>query len=172
MLFLLYWSAGPVPGILTGYHWGLQQGEVDMSSAKFRSFNTLTGYRLERWGFILTLVCASDRISVSVYTITLLGTTVLGTTIRLGTKVDIGFAPQNLWPPPKDSLRSSRGALPYVGGYQVPVNRPLFYTDLTPNDPFFLFSLHPMTPFFSTFVSNFYIKSANFWRALRAFWEI
>ena len=30
------------------------------------------------------------------------------------------------------------GALPYVGGYQVRVNRP----------PFFMPTLHPMTPFF------------------------
>ena len=30
------------------------------------------------------------------------------------------------------------GALPYVGGYQVPVSRP----------PFFTPTLHPMTPFF------------------------
>ena len=44
--------------------------------------------------------------------------------------------------------RGSRGALRYVGGYQVPVNRPLFYADPTPNDPLFLFSPHPMTPLF------------------------
>ena len=30
------------------------------------------------------------------------------------------------------------GALPYVGGYQMPVNRPPFFTSI----------LHPMTPFF------------------------
>ena len=54
------------------------------------------------------------------------------------------------------------GALPYVGGYQVPVNRP----------PFFMPTLHPMTPFFHSvhthwppffhFCIKFYIKIANF----------
>ena len=36
------------------------------------------------------------------------------------------------------------GALPYVGGYQVPVNRPPFLTPI----------LHPMTPFFIRFTPN------------------
>ena len=51
------------------------------------------------------------------------------------------------------------GALPYVGGYQVPVNRPPFFTPI----------LHPMTPFFH-FCIKFYIKIANFC-ALRAHFE-
>ena len=54
----------------------------------------------------------------------------------------------------------SPGALPYVGGYQVPVIRPPFYADLRPNDPF-LFSPHPMALFFH-FCSIFYIQIANF----------
>ena len=53
------------------------------------------------------------------------------------------------------------GILPYVGGYQVPVNRPPFYADLTPNDPVFFLSPHPMTPF-CTLVTNFYKQMANF----------
>ena len=39
------------------------------------------------------------------------------------------------------------GALPYVGGYKMPVNRPIFYTDLSPNDPFFP-QYTPNDPFF------------------------
>ena len=59
--------------------------------------------------------------------------------------------------------------LPYVGGYQVPVNRPLFYTDPTPNDPLF-YSVHTQWPPFFHFCIKFYIKIANFC-ALRAHFE-
>ena len=50
---------------------------------------------------------------------------------------------------------STRGALPYVGGYQVPVNRPSFFTPtLHPMTPFF-YSVHTQWPPFFTFLSNF-----------------
>ena len=62
------------------------------------------------------------------------------------------------------------GALPYVGGYQVPVNRTPFFTPI----------LHPMTPFFIQFTPNeplfpllyqiLHKKYANFC-ALRAHFE-
>ena len=48
------------------------------------------------------------------------------------------------------------GALPYIGGYQVPVNRPPFYADPTPNDPFFD-SVHTQWPPFFHFFIKFYI---------------
>ena len=39
--------------------------------------------------------------------------------------------------------RKARGALPFVGGYQVPVSRPpFFYADPKPNDPPFFYSVH------------------------------
>ena len=61
-------------------------------------------------------------------------------------------------------------ALPYVGGYQVPVNRPPFFTPiLHPMTPFFIQST-PNDPLFSTFCIKFYIKVANFC-ALRAHFE-
>ena len=53
------------------------------------------------------------------------------------------------------------GALPYVDEYRVPVNRPLFHAELTPNDPPFFLSPHPKTPFFY-FRIKFYIQIANF----------
>ena len=54
------------------------------------------------------------------------------------------------------------GALPYVGGYQVPVNRPPFFTPiLHPMTPFF-YSVHIQWPPFFQFCIKFYIKSANF----------
>ena len=74
-----------------------------------------------------------------------------------------------------------RGTFPYVSGYQVPVNRPLFYADLTSNDPLFFFSLHPMTPLFSSvhthwplFPLKYQILHTNckFLHALHAFREI
>ena len=61
------------------------------------------------------------------------------------------------------------GALPYVGGYQVPVNRPPFLSRSYTQWPPFLFSPYPMTPFFH-FCMEFYIKIANFC-ALRAHFE-
>ena len=65
---------------------------------------------------------------------------------------------------------SARGALPYVGGYQVPVNRPLFFTPiLHPMTPFF-YSVHTQWPPFFHFCIKFYIKSANLC-ALRAHFE-
>ena len=62
------------------------------------------------------------------------------------------------------------GALPYVGGYQVPVNRPPFFTPiLHPMTPFF-YSVHTQWPPFFHFCLKFYIKIANF-SALRAHFE-
>ena len=59
------------------------------------------------------------------------------------------------------------GALPYVGGYQVPVNRPPFFTPiLHPMTPFF-YSVHTQWPLFSTFVPHFTWKLQIFC-ALRA----
>ena len=59
-------------------------------------------------------------------------------------------------------------ALPYIGGYQVPVNRPhSFMPILHPIAP--LWSPHPMIPF-STVVSNF--TCCKFLHASGAFWEI
>ena len=62
------------------------------------------------------------------------------------------------------SLTDSPRALPYVGGYQVPVNTP----------PFFKPTLHPMTPFFysvhAQWPTFFTFVSANF-SALRAYFE-
>ena len=45
---------------------------------------------------------------------------------------------------------------------------PLYYADLTPNNPPFFFSPHPMTPFFSTFISILHTNC----KFLHAFWEI
>ena len=65
--------------------------------------------------------------------------------IHLAQKVPLWF----LKPAPRG------GALPYVGGYQVPVNRPLFlHCPYTQWPPFFIQST-PSDPLFSTFVSNF-----------------
>ena len=62
------------------------------------------------------------------------------------------------------------GALPYVVGYQVPVNRPPFFTPiLHPMTPFF-YSVHTQWPPFFHFCIKFYIKIANFW-ARRAHFE-
>ena len=61
------------------------------------------------------------------------------------------------------------GALPYVGGYQVPVIRPTFYANLTPYDPIFFYSVQTRWPLFSTFVSNLTYKLLFF---SRAFWEV
>ena len=64
----------------------------------------------------------------------------------------------------------TRGALPYVGGYQVPVNRPPFFTPtLHLMTPFF-HSVHTQWPPFFHFCIKFYIKIANFC-ALRAHFE-
>ena len=50
---------------------------------------------------------------------------------------------------------------------------PLFYANLTPNDPPFSFSPHPVTPF-SFFPLSYQILHTNskFLHALHAFWEI
>ena len=59
----------------------------------------------------------------------------------------------------------------YVGGYQVPVNRPPpHYADLTPNNPLFS-SVHIQWPLFPV---SYQILHTNckFSRALRSFWEI
>ena len=62
------------------------------------------------------------------------------------------------------------GALPYVGGYQVPVNRPPFLRrSYTQWPPFFIQST-PNDPLFFHFYIKFYIKIANFC-ALRAHFE-
>ena len=62
------------------------------------------------------------------------------------------------------------GALPCVGGYQVPVNRPPFFTPiLHPMTPFF-YSVHTQWPPFFHFCIKFYIQIANFC-ALRAYFE-
>ena len=62
------------------------------------------------------------------------------------------------------------GALPCVGGYQVPVNRPPFFTPiLHPMTPFF-YSVHTQWPPFFHFCIKFYIKIAHFC-ALRAHFE-
>ena len=54
------------------------------------------------------------------------------------------------------------GALPYVGGYQVPVNRPPFFTQiLHPMTPFF-YSVHTQWPPFFHFCIKFYPKIAFF----------
>ena len=50
-------------------------------------------------------------------------------------------------------------ALPCVGRYHLPVNRPLFDVNLTPNDPVFTHSPH----------SKFQTKISNFSRASSAF---
>ena len=61
-------------------------------------------------------------------------------------------------------------ALPYVGGYQVPVNRPPFFTSiLHPTTPFF-YSVHTQWPPFFHFCIKFYVNIANFC-ALRAHFE-
>ena len=65
---------------------------------------------------------------------------------------------------------SGGGALPYVGGYQVPVKRPLFYADPTPKDLLFFIQSTPSDPLFFHFCVKFYIKIANF-SALRAHFE-
>ena len=57
----------------------------------------------------------------------------------------------------------------YVGRYHLPVLRPLFYANLTPNDPVFHYSPHPMTFFF--FFHNFNVKFQIF-RALRPHFKI
>ena len=61
--------------------------------------------------------------------------------------------------------------LPYVGGYQVPVNRPPFLRWSHIQGPPFFLSPHPMTPFFPL---SYQILHTNCKcsRALRAFWEI
>ena len=62
------------------------------------------------------------------------------------------------------------GTLPYVGGYQVPVNRPPFVTPtLHPMAPYF-YSVHTQWPPFFHFFIKFYIKIANFC-TLRAHFE-
>ena len=62
------------------------------------------------------------------------------------------------------------GALLYVGGYQVPVNRPPFLRrPYTQWPPFFIQST-PIDPLFFHFCIKFYIKIANFC-ALRAHFE-
>ena len=47
-----------------------------------------------------------------------------------------------------------RGTLPLVGTRHAPINRPLFYIDLSPNTAFFT-TLHPMTPSFAFLIKNF-----------------
>ena len=63
------------------------------------------------------------------------------------------------------------GALPYVGGYQVPVNRPPFYTNLIPNDSPFFLNPHPVTPIF---LLTYQILHTNckFLRTSHAFWKL
>ena len=62
------------------------------------------------------------------------------------------------------------GALPYVGGYQVPVNRPPFLRRSYTQWPPFFYSVHTQWPPFFHFCIKFYIKIANFC-ALRAHFE-
>ena len=67
----------------------------------------------------------------------------------------------------KRRIQCPGGALPYVGGYQVPVNRLPFFTPiLHPMIPIFIQST-PNDPLFFHFCLKFYIKIANF-SALRA----
>ena len=70
------------------------------------------------------------------------------------------------------------GALPYVDGYQVPVNRPPFFTPtLHPMTPIFLFSPHPMTPFFPLLYQilhkncEFFERSSRILRNLTILWQ-
>ena len=64
----------------------------------------------------------------------------------------------------------ARGVLPYVGGYQVPVNRPPFFTPtLHPMTPFF-HSVHTQWPPFFHFCIKCYLKIASFC-ALRAHFQ-
>ena len=63
-----------------------------------------------------------------------------------------------------------RGALPYVGGYRLPIIRPPFYTNLTPMDPFFLQST-PNDPLFHFYI-KFYIQVKTFSYPSHTFWEI
>ena len=53
----------------------------------------------------------------------------------------------------------------HVGRYQLPVNRPLFDTNITPNDPVFHSVLNQWPLFFQKIQG----KTANFSRASRAF---
>ena len=62
------------------------------------------------------------------------------------------------------------GALPYVGGHQVPVNRPPFYANLTPNNPLFPQSTPNDLPF--SILYQILHTNCKFSRDSRAFLEI
>ena len=68
------------------------------------------------------------------------------------------YAPAQSTPPKKYPFhwKQTRGALPFVGGYQVPSIDSIFHADLTPNTPFF----------------HFRIKFNTNWKYLGKFWEI
>ena len=85
--------------------------------------------------------------------------------MRQSTKVTEKHEEYRWWSP-----GAGGGALPYVGGYQVPVNRPPFLRrSYTQWPPFFIRST-PNDPLFFHFCINFCIKIANFC-ALRAQFE-
>ena len=59
----------------------------------------------------------------------------------------------------------------FLGGYQVPVNRPPFYTNLIPNDPPFFLNPDPMTPIFLLTYQSLH-TNCKFLHTSHTFWKI